>query len=153
MAKKFWVILVSLALVSGAGYLGWRAYDQNQKTKNQQTQNDPSEGGKYLVIKEWGVRFLLPEELRGDIYYIEEKDKEYETVSIRSRSVDLDNCAPIAVIRTQKENLGNVQVGDKYFGFVEGVQLCEQQTDPREANAARVEKKIYQALHSLEAIK
>jgi hypothetical protein len=30
---------------------------------------DPSEDGKYLIIKEWGVRFELPEDLRGDIYY------------------------------------------------------------------------------------
>ncbi len=30
---------------------------------------DPSEDGKYLVIKEWSVRFPIPEELRGDVEY------------------------------------------------------------------------------------
>jgi hypothetical protein len=30
---------------------------------------DHSEGGKYLVIKEWGVRVLLPDSLKGNAFY------------------------------------------------------------------------------------
>lgn len=43
----------------------------NSNTGNNNSQSDPSEGGKYLVIKEWGVRFEVPEGLRGDISYFE----------------------------------------------------------------------------------
>lgn len=41
-----------------------------EKTEPQSTKKaDPSEGGKYLVIAEWGVRFLLPQDLQGDVTY------------------------------------------------------------------------------------
>jgi hypothetical protein len=72
-------IIVSVGL-AGAGYYVWNKNQDDKDTKKPSTsQNkdddkneeekpaDPSEGGKYLVIKEWGVRFELPEELRGDI--------------------------------------------------------------------------------------
>lgn len=61
--KRLLIILLSLALLGVGGYLGWNYYQDSK------TNNDPSEGGKYLVIKEWGVRFELPEELRGDVKY------------------------------------------------------------------------------------
>ena len=72
------------------GFGGWYVWQKNKQTTTQDqtntahTQNnakkpnqtgastqaaDPSEGGKYLVVTEWGVRFLLPEELRGDAHY------------------------------------------------------------------------------------
>lgn len=80
--------IVVLALALG----GWWVWERNQsnnrpstdssQTNDAQSQNgdpsDPSEGGKYLVITEWGVRFPLPEELRGDIEFSvsEGEDKE-----------------------------------------------------------------------------
>lgn len=36
--------------------------------------NDPSEGGKYLYIKEWGVRFKLPSDLQGKVVYATENN-------------------------------------------------------------------------------
>ena len=79
MLKK---VMVGVAILGLIGLAGWLFYfnksnqggtNTTQDNTNQQTQtnNDPSEGGKDLVIKEWGVRFELPEELRGDIYYKE----------------------------------------------------------------------------------
>jgi hypothetical protein len=76
------VILVALAV--GAG--GWAVWQKNKKqepakssqslpaqttgkTNTQSAQADPSENGNYLVIKEWGVRIILPESLRGEVIY------------------------------------------------------------------------------------
>jgi len=44
--------------------------NQNQKNANKDQQTtDQSDGGKYLVIKEWKVRLPLSESLRGDAEY------------------------------------------------------------------------------------
>jgi len=76
------LIIAAVLVVAAIAFGGWYVWDKNkkndQKASNATSQNtnqagqkesDPSEGGKYLVIKEWGVRFELPEELRGDVYY------------------------------------------------------------------------------------
>src|SRR5262245_46454657 len=76
------VIAIAVVLVvAGLGFAAWRiSQTPDKKTTNnspvtspKQTQktksSDPSEGGKYLVIKEWGVRFKLPAALQGDISY------------------------------------------------------------------------------------
>lgn len=86
--------LAHLGLILGAIFVlvaialgGWYVWQKNkagdrqsvdrpnasQTTHNTGNQNkkptDPSEGGKYLVITEWGVRFELPEELRDKVSY------------------------------------------------------------------------------------
>ena len=46
---------------------------QQPTTQLPPTQPDPKqpvEDPSYLVIKEWGVRFKLPPELQGDVYYV-----------------------------------------------------------------------------------
>lgn len=83
-AKSFSLVMVIVALVVLTGlalgsWLIWQKNngktprdtrgDNNQTTPPAIKDPDPSEGGKYLVIKEWGIRFPLPEELRGDIAY------------------------------------------------------------------------------------
>src|SRR6266511_4038746 len=71
-------VIAIVAVLAAVSLIGWYVWNKNKKTEpgktttSQTTQNkqtDPSEGGKYLVIKEWGVRFPLPEELRGDVTY------------------------------------------------------------------------------------
>lgn len=72
------IALVIVLLALG----GWWVWHQTKKDEPKPSSNgsqtegqsepqpqDPSEGGKYLVITEWGLRFLLPEELRGDVKY------------------------------------------------------------------------------------
>lgn len=76
------VVILVIAVIAALGFGSWYVWQnsksqpvkQNQTQTNTQTDtnqytDDPSEGGKYLVIKEWGVRFPVPEELRGDILY------------------------------------------------------------------------------------
>jgi hypothetical protein len=71
--KKVLTLILAVAVIAG-GVAVSRLYWQNQKTKtnNQSTnqnQKDPSESGKYLIIKEWNVKFEIPDQYRGDIYY------------------------------------------------------------------------------------
>lgn len=81
------ILIIILVLILALGGVSWYIWDQNrtqdtnqannnsttEEPQNNQTPNpepvDPSENGKYLVIKEWDVRFELPEELRGDVKY------------------------------------------------------------------------------------
>lgn len=74
------VVIAVIAVVAALAVGGWYVWDKNKEEKKtsdstsqnnqeEQKQSDPSEGGKYLVIKEWGVRFELPEELRSGIEY------------------------------------------------------------------------------------
>lgn len=71
------VVVIVIILAVGAWWIWQKNNDggkQNAPADTSQTdkqdKSDPSEGGKYMVINEWGVRFLLPEELRGDVYYM-----------------------------------------------------------------------------------
>lgn len=79
------VVLV-VAVLAFAGWYVWQKNnkkDDTSKSNGQTSQNqngdtkkpdeqkpaDPSEGGKYFVIAEWGVRFQLPEALKGNVTY------------------------------------------------------------------------------------
>ncbi len=75
------ILLVISAISVGGWYVAHNRQTGTHKASNtttehkttQPTQNtkpsDPSEGGKYLVIKEWGVRSALPEGLWGKVAY------------------------------------------------------------------------------------
>ena len=74
MKKTLPILLILLILLTG-GYFSYQ-YWQDHKTKpttnvttSTSSATDPSEGGKYLVIKEWGVRFEVPIALRGSLSY------------------------------------------------------------------------------------
>lgn len=55
--KRLLLILLAILLIIGLGYAGWQQWGNKTPDTQQNTQTtDPSEGGKYLVIKEWGVR-------------------------------------------------------------------------------------------------
>lgn len=75
-------IILVVAVIAFAGWYVWNkngkddtkptsqaTQNQNQPKPDEQKPADPTEGGKYLVISEWGVRFQLPEDLRGDVTY------------------------------------------------------------------------------------
>ena len=78
------VVAIIVALLLG-GYFVWQR-NKDDKTTNTKKSNttsqskqqedkedtattDPSEGGKYLVIKEWGMRIPLSPSLQGDAEY------------------------------------------------------------------------------------
>ena len=62
---------------------------QQPTTQLPPTQPDPKqpvEDPSYLVIKEWGVRFKLPPELQGDVYYVLSGDG--QTATFASKEYD-----------------------------------------------------------------
>jgi hypothetical protein len=61
------------------------------------TQPDPKqpvEDPNYLVIKEWGVRFKLPVELQGDVYYVFTSDGRYATFGSKEYDILAGLCKP-----------------------------------------------------------
>ncbi|MEV5532620.1 hypothetical protein [Streptomyces prunicolor] len=77
------VIIFVVAALGVSGFFVWQKTHKKETTtksnpKTSQTNQDkdtstepadPSDGGKYLAITEWGVRFPLPENMRGDVTY------------------------------------------------------------------------------------
>lgn len=76
--KRFVIAIIAVGLIGAGGFAFWRTSYSNKQsntapsytatkqqnaaaTQNNQAPADPSEGGKYLVIKEWGVRIPLSE--------------------------------------------------------------------------------------------
>jgi hypothetical protein len=81
------VVIVGIVLIAGLALAGWVVWHTSQsnsanKANTNTTQGapkasketpeqpvDPSEGGKYLVIKEWGIKIPLQNEYRNDVEY------------------------------------------------------------------------------------
>ena len=96
------IAIVGILVITGLGLSGWYVWNKNKQDdtvkvpsnkamqieEKQDKQADPSEGGKYLVIKEWGVRFPLPEELRGDILTYESGTDISGTIIFASRKLN-----------------------------------------------------------------
>jgi hypothetical protein len=72
-------VILLIAVLVLAGGVGWYVWDQN-KNEGTIVNSQPStqqsapvanqqSGSDYLVIKEWGVRFKLPDNLKNDIDY------------------------------------------------------------------------------------
>lgn len=91
--KGFSVLVVTfiIVVVGLIGFGGWYVLEQKDKNQDKRdessslsssnTQNqvlDPTENGKYLVIKEWGVRLPLPRSLHNDVIYGVSEIKEPE---------------------------------------------------------------------------
>jgi len=121
--KRGTVIALIILLLAGGVAAGWYFWDKNYNqptTNNTQTnkQTDPSEGGKYLYIKEWSVRFKLPDSLRSDIYYVIETLRsesgtavDSEAARLASHSLDNlpgSNCK--LIINEQKSVYGGMQL-------------------------------------------
>lgn len=83
--KKAAIAIAAILVVGGVGFTGWRQWQlrherntnsppnqnlTNQKITQSTTQppSDPSEGGKYLPVAEWGVKFRLGNTLKGAKY-------------------------------------------------------------------------------------
>lgn len=79
-------LIVTILVITGIGLAGYYVWHKNhqqddkqttsksesqstQKSGDQRQASDPTEGGRYLVIKEWGVRFPLPQDLQERITY------------------------------------------------------------------------------------
>jgi len=98
------IILGIVVLLAGIGLAGWYVWQKRDKTEPQTSTNqqksensgkkeavnvqpDPSEGGKYLVIKEWGVKLPLSDDISG-AYYEFSAEAGVEYVALYDRSFD-----------------------------------------------------------------
>ncbi len=145
-----WVIVVLLVLAA-IGFTGWSVANRKDTTTSPtptaQTPApvpsptpsqpaDPSEAGKYLVIKEWGVRVLLPSSLKGNVFYalreFDESDGHFEAADLNSKLFQPE-CRDTAadpgldVIRTPTPHdgaAGFTHLGDFWYGSIWGKDGC-----------------------------
>lgn len=70
---KRWIFFTGIILIVAAAasvvFAGRHNDNSSTQANSSQTKSDPSEGGKYLYIKEWGVRFKLDPNLIGETLY------------------------------------------------------------------------------------
>lgn len=92
--KRFGVIVI-IVVALAAVIVGYNKYVKDDTTKKTETTNqtnkqtDPTEGGKYLVIKEWGVRLSTTALIRNSYYTFKPADtSQAETVEIFSQDFD-----------------------------------------------------------------
>jgi len=113
--KKALLIAVALAVV---GFGGWKYMQNRDKTPvttnsntAQQQTKDTSEGGKYLVIKEWGVKLPLEENVKDVSYKLNNSnDISLTNPALEDFSNKHPECNPFAVL------LQRIKPGDDHFG-------------------------------------
>lgn len=84
MKRKLIVGIAAILILGVSGFLFWRERSKENQNSSPTAKTttttpdipddangltDPTEGGKYLLIKEWGVRLPIPESYRSDIEY------------------------------------------------------------------------------------
>jgi hypothetical protein len=149
--------LLLIAVLVLAGGVGWYVWDQNKndtKAQNSTQTTAPAASSQtnnsYLVIKEWGVRFKLPEDLKGKVNYFH-RNGAPESYAINDPDVELDNCAPISLDRTNQSNAGYRKVGQYYYVAIAGAQACDTSESTRQQNANKVQDELKAAItNSLE---
>lgn len=162
---KRWLIfvLVVLLLAGGAGVAiySWDKNRNNQANTSQTSkQSDPSEGGKYLYIKEWGVRFKLPEELVNSVSYKPNALSTDEDFILETRLLESPDCMAFGFIRRTEpnylkddqdgKNKGTYKkIGGYYYERIVGVIACSDREEVHR-QAADIQQKLYQASDTLE---
>jgi prepilin-type N-terminal cleavage/methylation domain-containing protein len=80
------IVILVVVVLAAVGFFFWQKAKKNDTAKQsattaqsskqdmnksgaRETKADSTDGGKYLYIKEWGVRYLLPDDLRGQVNY------------------------------------------------------------------------------------
>lgn len=161
--KRLNILIIILIVLGIGGYYGWRSA-QKKSSSNQasgssspagtqatQTNDsqpkqpvDPTEDGKYLVIKEWGVRFPLDRDI-SDAYYRYVDD---ETVELTTKSVDnIQKCKDTKTMPFERSLKGGdigattvdtflaqnpnalTRIGDYYYLFFPGSLSCASSDD------------------------
>lgn len=166
--KRWSIILIILALLAGGAAAAVYFSNKNEgksKTSSQESKKtDPSEGGKYLVIKEWNVRFRLPEEYKSDIYYSVIDDRKIRYGS-KKFSALYENCKAENTglgglyrkkqgdsIRSDEEFLPQTfkTINDYNYHFLPNSTSCESSI-PSSGELALEESKLDQSIKMLEA--
>lgn len=174
--------LLILLIVVVIGAIGFGAYyvmnnreedastnqiSQTEETSGTQPAADPSEDGKYLVIKEWGVKFELPSNLSDTKYNVSESGS---SVTLSTASLEkYPGCESGNVISLQRakdgEPIGSsdvnsiraanpaalTQVGDYYYLFNAAQFSCTQDPSGRSYLSETITD-LSQAVKTLQSI-
>ena len=168
------IALAVVFVVAGLGFAAWRiSQASNKKTasnspvqtpseQKQTKSSDPSEGGMYLVIEQWDVRFLLPKDLRGSIVYRQDPEQDNAIVIDSEKFPEGSECISFGLARTLEEqknpedpqgfNSSSFTKIDRfYFSRVTGVIACSDDPQVQE-EAASIQRSLYEAVTSLESL-
>lgn len=164
--KRLLLILLAILFIGGVGYTGWKTWGDKTPPQQQKNQTaDPSEGGKYLVIKEWGVRFPTTENTQDLIYSFVPEGSNNIHFGLVSLANKYSSCAPeeiglsLGVTRSKDSNFTISQpiskIGEYYYAAAGGGVSCVAQEAPSEdkelLGLARVE--LSRAFNSIQDIK
>lgn len=157
--KRFGVIVL-IVVILAAGLVGYNKYVKDDTPKKTETisqtnkQNDPTEGGRYLVIKEWGVRFKVPEGLKNPSYTY---NSEFDYPSIKVPKIEaLSGCDTKNIFAISRGKAGDrlvdqqiessqdtAKAGDYYYFIAPPQSSCFSEEN------SEGEKEVYQVRQQL----
>jgi hypothetical protein len=173
--------IIAIVIVIGLAFGGWYVMQKQDDTKNNANQTnsqgdtpkdaekddtepiaDPTEDGKYLVIKEWGVRFEVPNNLKDKI--------RYSVLENKPNSIEIDTtdfpegagCPSFGVERTTQkvensidpegfDSSSVVKLDDYYYSRITGFIACSND-DSVQQHAADVQRELYEATAKLSSL-
>lgn len=141
-------VVIALFVLAAIGIGGWYVWHAQSNTadkksitttrqhENGEVKDDSSERGAYFVIKEWGVRFPLSDDLKGDIKYglFVRNDYDSQVAYFTSRTVAAIKPGGQCDVVPREETFGEGQSG--------GFMAVERTSIAPEADNHRV---VYQA--------
>lgn len=180
--KRAFLILATIAVGGILVFSGYKIFGDNKtkttqknsaqqatsgQSSSQKPASDPSEGGKYLVIKEWGVRFLYPSKvatnsLRYD-YNTENQGEGLTSVGFDSVQDNLAGCIPFRIWRQKGSQTSNaasekieikgpVTINGFSYTWAIGASACDTQNAQRTKDAQEIQAELSDNLNKLEAV-
>lgn len=116
------LIVLVIGVIGVTGWYVWRSIDKGSTENNSANRDgnthdqvdplpDPTEGGRYLVIREWSIRIPLTDELKGGTYIIEDDDT--ASLHLELMADKANDCSSQVVIkRYSNEGLANSDLAE-----------------------------------------
>lgn len=175
------ILILAVVLLMILGFGGWYLWErqdesgnlqQNTVDKRQQLPatemntgrltSDPSENGKYLVIKEWNIRIKLPKDIGNGIYYIPDSENSESMVIDSTAFPRGAECLSFSIFRTKKPvtnatdpdgfNSSSIaQIGMYYYSRITGSIACSSDQDVQD-EAAALQRQLYESASTIEAL-
>lgn len=166
--KRGLLAVLILAILGVSGFVSWN-FLQNKpdkkSTNTHQTNDDPSEGGKYLVIKEWGVRVPKSSNTQDLIYYYNPaRPNGIINFGLIALAARYPGCAPdrvglsLGLVRsTEEDSLSPLEsftkIGDYFYAVGSGGATCFDSLNIPESDVALsglAREELSEALKKLE---
>ncbi len=177
-------LIMAIVIIGLGGYFAWQ-HSQDKKnssktpstaTQRQSTtpntsahkKDDPSEGGKFLVIKEWGVRLPYPDSARdvGLQYSLDTENQSQGLTSIGFDAISekLKGCLSLRIWREptsgprpntnsdKVELKGPITLGGYYYTWNTGLTACDTSSSQRTKEAETILNELAGSISKLEAV-